>query len=56
MSAKRPIAAVSAYIVAYREPVSEMREATTDGVDGPPDGIEVPKWWSSKITSNGSHP
>jgi hypothetical protein len=20
------------------------------------DGIEVPKWWSSKITSNGSHP
>src|ERR1700683_1447873 len=22
----------------------------------PPDGIEVPRWWSSKITSNGSHP
>ena len=21
-----------------------------------PDGIEVPRWWSSKITSNGSHP
>jgi hypothetical protein len=21
-----------------------------------PDGINVPRWWSSKITSNGSHP
>jgi hypothetical protein len=21
-----------------------------------PDGIDVPGWWSSKITSNGSHP